>query len=703
MASPESSNLILAEQHLRSGRAADCQSLCQSILAAEPNNAEAHRLLATSYYLQQNFTACGDAMQRAIELAPENGEYHDNLASLRLSQERWAEAEAAARQATARIKHPGAWFRLGESLRNQQKFAEAETAYRHSIEMQPGTWQTWFNLGLTLSSLGKFTEAEAAYRRVIAAEPNMAHAWTNLGNALLGQNRGPEAVEAYQKGVALGPEVAQTHYNLAHALGLQGRLVEAMREYGQTLQFDPNSAEAHTNLGTLLVEVGDIPQAEEHFKQALAVRPSHVGAHTNLLLTAQYHSDVTLEHLAALHSDWNRKFAEPLKATWRPHDNSRDPERPLTLGFVSGDFGLHPLGHFFAKALDGIDREQFRTVCYSNRQVTDWMTERIRAAAGQWREVSSSSDEALAEMIRRDGIDILFDLSGHTHGNRLLAFARKPAPVQVTWMGYIGTTGMPAMDCLLTDEVLVPRESERFYAERIVRLPGGTAPCEPPAGAPEVSPLPALTAGKVMLGSFNNPAKIRPIVIETWAEILRRLPNASLALKHRAWQEPAVCVHYAEMFHAAGIDSGRIEFRTWSPLVDMLSEYRTIDLALDPFPYTGGSTSWLSMWMGVPIITWPGETMASRQTLDLASRVGLEDFVATSHEDYMARAVRWANDLDKLAEVRANLRPRLAASSLCDFEGFRREFSTAIRGTWRDFCPKQKAPGQAKAVEDHLL
>jgi predicted O-linked N-acetylglucosamine transferase (SPINDLY family) len=370
----------------------------------------------------------------------------------------------------------------------------------------------------------------------------------------------------------------------------------------------------------------------------------------------------------------------------RPHANRRDPDRTLRLGFLSADFCRHPVGFFLVRTLEALRAESCSSVCYFTGSRTDDLTARFRAAAGAWREVGGLGDDALAEQVRADGIDIFFDLAGHTAGNRLLVFARKPAPLQVTWIGYEGTTGLPAMDYILADHYQIRPEEESHYCERVLRLPEGYVCYDPPAEAPAVSSLPALAAGAVTFGSFNNPAKITPQVIETWAQVLQRLGGARLVLKYKGLDEPAVARRFAESFAQRGIDPSRLEFRGWSTYDEYLSEYRRIDVALDPFPFSGSATTCESLWMGVPVVTCPGATFASRHSLGHLSNVGLTPWIARDRRDYVERAVALAADLTGLAALRGRLRGQMAASPLCDGPRLARNLMTLLRGAWRQWC-----------------
>ena len=326
------------------------------------------------------------------------------------------------------------------------------------------------------------------------------------------------------------------------------------------------------------------------------------------------------------------------------------------------------------------DRE---TICYSDRTVKDELTHRLQAAATQWRDMGGMSDQQLAEQIRADRIDILFDLAGHTARNRLLVFARKPAPIQITWIGYEGTTGLAAMDYLLADRYVIPEGSEQYCRERVLRMPDGYLCYDPPAAAPPVGPLPSLNREYATFGSFNNLAKITPEVVAVWAEILRRVPAARLVLKYLGLGDQAVKRRYLDLFAACGVEPQRLELLPSSSYAEYLAAYHQVDVALDPFPFSGGVTTCEALWMGVPVVTCPGETFASRHSLSHLSNAGQTETIARDLDEYVELAVSLAGDLPRLALLRAGLRPRMAASPLCDGKRFAANLAAMLGDVWK--------------------
>jgi predicted O-linked N-acetylglucosamine transferase (SPINDLY family) len=408
-------------------------------------------------------------------------------------------------------------------------------------------------------------------------------------------------------------------------------------------------------------------------------------AHDNRLLALQYRDGVTLRELAEAHAEFERRLAAPLRPTWKPHRNTPDAERRLRVGFVSPDLGRHPVGFFLIRAVENLDRGQCETVCYCDRMTKDDLALRFQAAATLWRDVGGLSDKGLTEKILADRIDILFDLAGHTAHNRLLVFARKPAPVQITWIGYEGTTGLEAIDYILADPYTIPAGQEMWYREQVLRMPDGYVCYDPPEPSPGVAALAAAKNGYVRFGSFNNPAKITPQVVEVWAKVLGRVPNSRLRLKYQGLGDDSVCRRYLDLFTMFGVDPSRVELTPRSAYAEYLSAYGEVDIALDPFPFGGGITTCDALWMGVPVITCPDETFASRHALSHLSNAGLTETIAATTDEYVELAVSLAGDLPRLAAIRGRLRPQVDASPLCDGKRFAENLMQLLRGVWRDW------------------
>jgi predicted O-linked N-acetylglucosamine transferase (SPINDLY family) len=710
-----------AVRHHQAGQLAQAEQLYRAVLQADPQQAEALHLLGLIAYQVGHPDAAATCIGQALRLRPDFAVAHNSLGVVHKSQGRLQEAQASLRQAL-RLQ-PGyaeAHFNLGTVLHSQGQLAEAQASFRQALRCKPAFAEAHLNLGNVLHARGKLAEAQACFQQAVRCKPDYAEAHNSLGVVLQCQGKLVEAQASLQQALRCQPDFTEAHFNLGNVFHAQGKLAEAQASLHQALRLKPDFTAAHLNLGVVLQNQGKFQEAQASLQQALRLQPNFAAthlslgnvlreqgkseeavaslqqalrlqpefalAHSNLLFTLQYRTGVTPQELAEAHADYDRRHAARFRASWQPHANAPDPDRRLRLGFLSPDLGRHPVGYFAIRPLEHLDPQQAEVVCYSDRVTQDELTARFRAAAALWRDVAGWDDDRLAQQIRTDGIDLLFDLAGHSAHNRLLVFARKPAPLQVTWAGYDGTTGLQAMDYLLADRHEVPPGTETNYWERVLRLPDGYVCYDPPAYAPPVAPLPALQTGRVTLGSFNNPAKFTAEVVVVWSRVLARLPQARLVLKYAGLDDPAVAGRLAGLFAGQGIDPARVQFRGRSPHAELLAQYHDIDLALDPFPYSGCLTTCEALWMGVPVITCPGATFVSRHSLSHLATVGLPELVAGDREQYVEVVVALAEDLPRLAGLRAGLRTQVAGSPLCDGRRFAANLLALLRDAWRQWA-----------------
>ncbi len=649
-------------------------------LRVKPHLPEVHCNLGLALLEQGKLEEAMSSLQQALRLRPNYPDAHNNMGNVFKEQGKLAQAAACYQQALQlKADYAQAYVNLGATLHEQGKPEEAVACYHQVLGFDPNYVEAHNNLGLALKELGRLDQAVSSLQRAVQLKPTYAEAHMNLGLVFHEQGQPDQAAVCYQQAVRLKPNYAEAQNNLANALKDQGQLSQAMAGFRLAMSLKPGLSDIHNNLGNALEAQGELEEALACFRQALRLKPDFVIAHDNLLFTMQYCQGITLAKLAEAHAEYERQHAAPLRAAWKPHDNVRDPEKKLRLGLVSSDFGVHPVGYFLIGALENLDRSQMEVACYSDRPLEDAMTKRFQAVATIWRNVIGLRDDKLAEQVRADQIDILVDLAGHTARNRLLMFARKPAPIQLTWAGYVGTTGLTAIDYLVADRFYIPPEAERYYCERVLRLPDAYVGYDPPIFAPPVKPLPALTSGQVTFGSFNNPTKMTPEVVRVWASILRRVPRSRLVLKYRGMSDALVGGRFTEMFAGEGIESDRLELLDFSAHAELLEHYNHIDIALDPFPYSGGLTTCEALWMGVPVVTCPGETFASRHSLSYLSVIGLHETICQSLSEYENCAVAMTGDLPRLAELRLGLRRQVAASPLCDGQRFAQSAGCAPR------------------------
>ncbi len=679
--------LAAAVEHHQAGRLRPAEQLYRQILQADPRHADATHLLGVLAGQTGNHAAAVQWITAAIEINPLQAVFHVNLGQFYRDLQKQPEAIACFRRALQLTPDDFlAHNHLGRALMDNDQCDEAVAAFRLSVELNPRFAESQYHLGVLLHWQGRFAEAVVHLQQAVELAPNNLAAHNRLGNALADAGRMDEAVECHRRVVQMQPNLAAGYSELGNVLINRGNLAEGEACCRRAIELQPDLFEAHNNLGTSLSRQGRCDEAVACYRQTLALRPDVSVVHHHLLATLHYLPGLTPQELARAHREFDQRHAAPLQTTWRPHACVPDAERPLRLGFVSPDFCRHPVGYFLVRALENLDRGQCEVVCYSNRTRRDPLAARFHAAASLWRDVVGWSDDQTARHIRDDRIDILFDLSGHTHGNRLLTFARRPAPIQITWIGYEGATGLSAIDYLLADRHVAPIGAEQPDCEKVLRLPDGYVCYDPPADAPDVGPLPAAKKGYVAFASFNNPAKINREVAAVWARILRRTPASRLSLKYAGLADEAVRRRFLDLFAAEGVDPQRLELTPPCSYDEYLAGYNQVDIALDPFPFSGGATTCEALWMGVPVLTCPGPTFASRHGLSYLSNVGLTETIATGVDDYIERAVSLAGDLPRLAAIRAGLRDRMAASPLCDGKRFAENLMSLLRSVWRQWA-----------------
>ncbi len=539
-------------------------------------------------------------------------------------------------------------------------------------------------------ALGRGRAAEAlTHLDAIDAEPTAETSFLRA-DALRLAGRTEEALAEYQALRQRAPDFAAGHLACGTLLSELGRWDEAVAALRDARRLDPESPAILNNLGNALKGAGEIREAVQSFELAVARAPDFKDARQSRIFLMHYLPDVAPEAMFAAQREFNELHAAPLAAMHKPHANAPDPERPLRVGYVSGDFKRHPVGYFIKPVLEAHRRDFASVVCYSTRAQRDDLTAGIEAACDIWRQVDNLRDDAFAEQIRADAIDILVDLSGHTRGDRLLTFARRPAPVQATWLGFLDTTGLDAIDYIIVDPLFMPPPGSRQrLSEAPLVLPRSYLCYQPPVYAPDVSPLPAQRDGRgVRFGSFNNLAKINGEVIALWAEVLKAVPDATLVLKTGNLVRARSREWLVERFGVHGIKPARLDLRPGVPHPDLLASYGEIDVALDPFPYTGGLTTLEALWMGVPVLTLAGDTLLRRMGVTCLGNAGLPEFVAESPQHYVEIAARCAREIPWLAEIRRGMRDRLARSSLFDSAAFTRDLEDGYRRVWRDWCAR---------------
>jgi protein O-GlcNAc transferase len=648
---PSSALLASAVAHHRAGRLDAAAALYEQVLDGDTRQPDALHLLGQIALHRNDAVRAESLFSQALAVLPQVAPLH---------------------------------FQHGLALRALRRADEALAAFNRAIALDPALAESHHQAGNVLKSLGRFPEALVALREAVQLAAGSPAIWLNLGVAALETAASDEAIAAFRRALALEPARAETQNILGHTLAAAGRSAEAHAAFAEALRLRPGYAAAHDNLGRLCKLEGRLAEAVENYRAALATTPSPA-THSNLLLALNYLPEIAPEAVFAEHRRWQEIHAAPLSPSAAGPLPPRSPAastfpRRLRIGYLSPDFIHHAVAYFIEPVLAAHDRARFELFGYSNVLQPDQVTARLRSHCEHWRDIARLDDEAAADLIRRDELDLLVDLAGHTANHRLLVFARRPARVQATWIGYPNTTGLTAIDYRITDAISdPPGATESFHSEKLLRLPTVFSCYRPDDHAPPVNALPASAPGAITFGCFNNFSKVGPPVLALWSRLLRELPSSRLLLKSRVLADPAIAERIHAGFEAEGVASRRVRFHGADLSVrDHLALYHGVDVALDPFPYNGTTTTCEALWMGVPVISLAGRVHAGRVGLSLLTHTGLADWTAATPDDYVRLAVNAAHDLPRLADLRRKLRDRLRVSPLCDAPRFTRSLEDAF-------------------------
>jgi protein O-GlcNAc transferase len=636
-----------------------------------------------------------EAYRWTVKADPQMADAYNNMGNVLQKLVRHEEALAAYERAIA-LAPQTAPFRMnrGDALRDLERLEEAAAAYREAIKIQPDLIEAYISLAYTLVRLLRFEESVSISQRAIERRPDLVEPYRSKAKGLGQLGSHDEEIETHRRIITMTPGDATSYLGLAEALREACRYEEALGALHQALTMNPQLVEGINLLAGLLLSMGRHAEALETYRRGLENKPDGLfSMHSNLLLVMNYQAGVAPDSILAEARAFGLKAEHKAKPSDR-HDNLANPERRLKIGLVSGDLGQHPVGFFLQNALENLDPEKLELFAYATADRTGPVNQRLRRAIPHWcnAPLEKLNDEVLATRIRKDGIDILIDLAGHTGKNRLSVFAWKPAPVQVTWLGYLGTTGLKAMDYVLADKWALPHGEEDQFTETPWRLPESYICFSPPDLEVAAGQLPALDKGHVTFGCFNNLNKVTDQVIACWARILKSVPGSTLFLKTKSLGAADVREKIVGAFSRHGIDPERLILEgQFASHEDHFRAYHAVDIALDPFPYPGITTTVEALWMGVPVLSLKGDRFISHQGETILNNVGLPQWIAADEDDYVAKAAAFANDLPALATLRAGLREQLLASPLCDAPRFACNLEEALRGMWRIWCEKQQA------------
>lgn len=690
----------IARRALERGETAIAIAQLEKATAISPDNANLWCTLGAAYRRSDGFAAARHAYERALALKPD---------------------------------YPQVLSNLGEWCIAKGKVEEALEWFDKALACAPGFFEARLNQVAALFELARYKDAREAAEQLVADEADRPEPYLNLGNVLVHTGKAKQGIKQYKKALELRPGYPEAHFNLATLLGSRydlgnsidylerqikergetvlhlGMLAAAHQAVGHLTQAEelcrrifekqPDNITALLTLGSCLSAGGDSAAALPLYERVVELDGSQANIGSNILFECNNLSQPGREDVFRRHREWATQFETPLLAPADFSARDRDPGRKLRIGYVSGDFVTHPVGFLLRDILRYHDESRFEVHCFSMVIRAEEVLPELREAADKWEDIFFLSDEEVADMIRKDDIDILVDLSGHTAFHRLLAFARRPAPIQVEWIGYFHSTGMKSIDYFITDPHTTPSGRGQLFSEIPVYMPHTRFCYGPPAYTAEVVPPPVEKSGSITFGSFNRLPKMTDEVVNAWARILHAVPDSRLVVKAGALADTTAKERLTARFTKLDISSDRLELRENSSHREMFEQYGDIDIALDTFPFNGGMTTLEALWMGVPVVTIAGNTVVSRQTVSALANIGLADQLAFPDvEAYIQGAVALASDRQRLVKLRQEMRPRMAASPLCESEQFVRDLEGLYLRMWEAWCRGEKLAGDIDAV-----
>ena len=639
-----------AIEHHRQGRLRKAQELYRQALALEPQRADIAESLAQLMFQLGDLPSATQALQQAVSNAPQVARLYANL---------------------------------GVVLTRQGRSDEAVAAYRQALTIRPDLAEAANNLGHALVNLGRIDEAIDAFRQAEFYHPRQPEIQLNLAGALHQKGREQEAIDCCNKALAMRPEFAAAYNVLGNIHYVGGRLDQSLEAYQNAAKFSPDSAVAVDNHAMVLMDAGRLDETIAVYRDALQ-RRSDPGLAGNLLYRLHFHPAYDRKRLFEEHTRWRQTYAEPLKSQIGPHTNDRSPQRRLRIGYCTAGLGNHPQGRLLLPLISNHDRQQFEIVCYCAAPREDHVTQAISRRVDLWRPTTGMNEAQVAQLVVQDRIDILVDLSLHAVAGHILTFAFKPAPIQVTYLGYCSTTGLDTIDYRLSDRFLDPSDrGDEYYSERTVRLTNSFWCYPMPPEAPPIGALPALANEFVTFGCLNDFAKVTSQQLELWSGVMRQIPRSRLILHAK---EGSHRQRVLGQLARAGVAPDRVRFEGPVSLAQYFQLYNKIDIALDSFPYAGGTTTLDALWMGVPVISKSGDTAVSRAGLSILSNLGQPDLVAADDNGYVKIAVELARDPSRLGQLRLSLREQMRISPLMDATRFVRDLEAAFRQMWVQWC-----------------
>lgn len=650
-------------------------TLYGEVLKEEPENFDALHLLGMAAHQTGDHQGALAMVDKALAVRPDAADALSNRSAILMELGLPERAlESCTRSLQLNSSNPEAYFNAGNALAKLGRRQEAVEQYHLALSIRPDFPVCLTNMAGELIELGQLQDAANLVERALELEPTHRKAWLNLGVALQEAGQNKEAAQAYEKALSIDGSYERAYVNLATLHLNMGNLTQALKFVEAGLSVNADSGDLHNCAGNCLRALGEPARASEHYRRALVSQPKTSNYYSNLLLTMLGDPAVEPEQIC----DEALRFGSLHGVS---NSTTNTPEGPLRrIGFLSGDMRSHPVGYFLETLLKGLTGVE--TILYANQPSNDEQSEVLANLATEWRTVYALNDDQLSDLIAQDRVDVLIDCSGHTAGGRLGAVSRKLAPVQLSWLGYSGTTGIDQFDGLLGDNVVTPRQNENLYSEDIVRLPDTFAPFFKPSDLPPVNDLPFEKNGSITFGSFNAISKLNDAVLAAWAQILNRVPDSNLLVKSLYAIDPTVQARIIETMTAYGVDSTRIRLLGQTPRADHLDALSSVDFALDPFPYSGATTTVDCLWAGVPVLTLLGQHYAGRMSASFLKQVGLDDWICSSTEEYIEKACRFAQDPVTLAQIRKGLRIRMESSPASQPSAFAAGFLRAVSRVW---------------------
>ncbi|MBF0382089.1 MAG: tetratricopeptide repeat protein [Magnetococcales bacterium] len=678
-----------AVEHFHAGEYSQADQLASAILQIAPRHLDAINLLGVIAQKINRYDLAVEQFLRAINIDGNIALLYFNLGislcHLGNNKEGIINLEKAI---SLNPNYFEAYSSLGNALTIEGELSKAVTTLQKAIAINGEFFAAHSNLGNALKAQGRLLEAKQCYKKAIELAPDYDEAYNNLGAVLEELGEFAKAVASYQKAIAINPNYARAYSNLGNALKEQGKLDEAIVNFNKAISIEPQYAQAYFNLANTQKEQNKLQEAVANYQKALSIKPDFADAHSNMIFCIELFSDGTTDLAQREREKWAKHFAAPLKGLWPTYNNNPDPSRRLKIGYVGADFNQHSAAFIFSPMLLHYDRDGFLVYCYAGNKIEDHVTRQLRKNSTGWRSTIGVDDAALATQIQKDGIDILVDLAGHTKGNRLLTFARKPAPIQITAWGSSQGTCMEAMDYLFSDPIVIPQSKRNRYTEEVVDLP-----CEIHLGSdsnyPQVDEPPVGERGYITFGAFNRLEKYNEQLFGAWAEILRRVPTAKLLIKAEKFDSISVVNEVRGHFIKHGLDNNRVILKGKTSHYDHLKAHNEVDIMLDPYPHNGGMTTLESLRMGVPVLSCEQKSV-SPMSSSILHVLGLDEWRAYDEMDYVAKAVEFANDIQTLKTVRGELRERFDKSVLGNSSLYVAKVEAIYRQLWKKWCTANK-------------